>query len=94
MGIVDSASFKKPVINIGNRQTGKIFPKNIIQTKNNMVDILKSIKLSQSSQFKKNLKNLKNPYAPISYNLSKFLKNLLKLKKNNIYKKKFIDKII
>ena len=56
MGIVDSASFKKPVINIGNRQTGKIFPKNIIQTKNNMVDILKSIKLSQSSQFKKILK--------------------------------------
>ena len=94
MGIVDSASFKKPVINIGNRQTGKIFPKNIIQTKNNLGDILKSINLSQSFQFKKNLKNLKNPYAPMSYNLSKFLKNLLKFKKNNIYKKKFIDKII
>ena len=94
MGIVDSASFKKPVINIGNRQTGKIFPKNIIQTNNNLGDIMKSIKLSQSFQFKKNLKNLKNPYAPKSYNLSKFLKNLLKLKKNNIYKKKFVDKII
>jgi len=94
LGIVDSASFKKPVINIGNRQTGKIFPKNIIQTKNNLADILKSINLSQSFKFKKKLKNLKNPYAPMNYNLSKFLKNLLKLKKNNIYKKKFIDKII
>tara|TARA_B100000787_G_scaffold169327_1_gene160220 strand:+ start:4349 stop:5512 length:1164 start_codon:yes stop_codon:yes gene_type:complete len=94
MGIVDSASFKKPVINIGNRQTGKIFPKNIIQTRNNLGDIMKSINLSQSFQFKKNLKNLKNPYAPKKYNLSKFLKNLLRLKKNKINKKKFIDKII
>ena len=93
MGIVDSASFKKPVINIGNRQRGKIFPKNIIQTKNSFRDIVRSINFSQSFQFKKKLINLKNPYAPKKYNLSQFLKKLLKLKKNNIYKKKFINKI-
>ena len=31
-GIVEAASFKMPVINIGNRQKGKFFQKNVIQT--------------------------------------------------------------
>ena len=54
---------------------------------------MKSIKLSQSFQFKKNLKNLKNPYAPESYNLSKFLKNLLELKEH-VIKKRIVDKVM
>ena len=44
MGIVDTATFKKPVINIGNRQKGKILPKNVINSSHNYEEILKCIK--------------------------------------------------
>ncbi|MBD1139294.1 UDP-N-acetylglucosamine 2-epimerase (hydrolyzing) [Pelagibacterales bacterium SAG-MED46] len=92
MGIVDTAAFKKPVVNIGTRQKGKIFPKNVINSSHHYKEILKSIKFSQSSIFKKQLLNLKNPYSPRVYNLSKFLYNLMISKKNKINIKKFIDK--
>ena len=88
---MDSTSFKKPVINIGNRQKGKIFSKNIIQSKNNSNDIINSINFLESKKFKKSIRNLKNPYEPQKYNLSKFLNSLLTSKKYNINKKKFID---
>ncbi len=91
LGIVDSTLFKKPVINIGNRQKGKIFSKNIIQSKNNSNDIINSINFLESKKFKKSIRNLKNPYEPQKYNLSKFLNSLLTSKKYNINKKKFID---
>ena len=29
-GIVEAASYKKPVVNLGNRQQGKIQPKNVL----------------------------------------------------------------
>ena len=91
MGIVDAATFKKPVINIGNRQKGKISPKNIVHTNNEKKNIIKSIKYVESLRFKKTIKNLNNPYKPQKYNLSKFLNSLLISKKNDINKKKFID---
>ena len=91
MGIVDTATFKKPVINIGNRQKGKILPKNVINSPHNYKEILKCIKFSETSNFKKQLLNLKNPYSPRVYNLSKFLYSLMISKKNKINTKKFID---
>ena len=91
MGIVDAAIFKKPVINIGNRQKGKISSKNIVHTNNEKNNIIKSIKYVESLKFKKVIKNLNNPYKPQKYNLSKFLNSLLISNKNDINKKKFID---
>ena len=91
MGIVDAATFKKPVINIGNRQKGKISSKNIVHTNNAKNNIIRSIKYVESLRFKKIIKNLRNPYKPKKYNLSKFLNSLLISKRNDINKKKFID---
>jgi GDP/UDP-N,N'-diacetylbacillosamine 2-epimerase (hydrolysing) len=61
-GIVEAASFKLPVINIGSRQDGKFMPKNVINTSYTRKAILKSIRMAVSKGFKKKLKNLKNPY--------------------------------
>ena len=91
IGIVEAASFKKPVINIGNRQKGKIFPKNVVTSDYTQNNIINSIKYVESLKFKKTLKGLKNPYEPKIYNLSKFLNMLLVTKKNDINKKKFIS---
>lgn len=91
MGIVDAAIFKKPVINIGIRQKGKISSKNIVHTNNEKNSIIKAIKYVESLKFKKTIKNLNYPYKPQKYNLSKFLNSLLISNKNDINKKKFID---
>ena len=61
-GIVEAASFKLPVINLGNRQKGKVFPANVIQSSYKEQDISKSIKKIASHQYQKKLKKLINPY--------------------------------
>ena len=90
-GIVESASFKLPVVNIGIRQDGKVKPKNVIDTNFETKKILKAIKIASSKKFKYSLKNLQNPYEK-KINLQKICKFILKSCKNSkILQKKFID---
>lgn len=90
-GIVEAASFNLPVVNIGSRQTGKFKPKNVIDTGYNYKDILKGIKKAMNKNFKKSLKNLKNPYES-KMNISNIIKLILRVNRSDKYlKKKFID---
>lgn len=90
-GIVEAASFKLPVVNIGSRQTGKFKPKNVIDTNYNHKKILSSISKALSKNFKKKIKNLKNPYES-KINVNKITKILIKLSKSKkLIKKRFID---
>lgn len=90
-GIVEAASFKLPVVNIGLRQDGKVKPKNIINTNFETKKILKAIKIASSKKFKDSLKNLKNPYQK-KINLQKISRFILKSCKNSkILLKRFID---
>lgn len=61
-GIVEAATFSLPAINIGNRQKGKVMPKNVIQTNYNKTNIFNSIIKSSKSFYKKGLKKFINPY--------------------------------
>ena len=40
-GIIESATTKTKVINVGNRQKGRIMPRNVINSKYNVADIKK-----------------------------------------------------
>ncbi len=62
-GIIESASFKLPVINIGNRQRGRIHSFNVIDVGHSYEEIEMGIKTALSSEFKESLKDLKNPYV-------------------------------
>jgi GDP/UDP-N,N'-diacetylbacillosamine 2-epimerase (hydrolysing) len=63
-GIHEAASFGIPVINIGNRQKGRLKPKNVIDVKCNSKSILKKINfILKNKKFKNSLRNLKNPYG-------------------------------
>ena len=77
-GIVEAATFSKPVINLGIRQSGKLMPKNIISCKFNTNSILKAIRKIKNKNFKKKLYNIKNPYGDgkSGKRIGKFLKNL------------------
>ena len=61
-GILEAPSFRKPVVNIGSRQGGRIKANNIIDVDGNELRIKNAIKKSISIQFRKNIQNLKNPF--------------------------------
>ena len=69
-GIVEASSFKLPVVNIGNRQEGKIKPGNVIDCKFTELSINQGINLALSLKFRKKIASVKNPYEK-----NKFVKN-------------------
>lgn len=82
-GIIEASMFKKPVINIGNRQNGRPQSINIVNTnylKKNIKSKINFIK--KNKVFLKNLQTCKNPFY--KKNSSKNIYNILQsLKKNN-----------
>ena len=62
-GIIESASFKLPVVNIGDRQAGRYKPMNIINCSCNEESILKGINQALSLEFKQSITELDNPYG-------------------------------
>lgn len=60
-GIIEAASFKKPVVNIGSRQDGRLRNKNVLDCS---VDRLKeTIELSLSNDFIRSIKSINNLYG-------------------------------
>ena len=90
-GIVEAASFKIPVVNIGIRQEGKYKPINVIDTSYSSNRILKAITIAQSNKFKIKLSRMTNPYEN-KISLKKLINLIIKLKVNDkLLRKKFID---
>ena len=61
-GILEASSYKLPVLNIGNRQLGRLKPKNVIDSKFNINEITKKYNKLLSKKFLKKIMNVKNPY--------------------------------
>jgi GDP/UDP-N,N'-diacetylbacillosamine 2-epimerase (hydrolysing) len=89
-GIIEFPTFKKPTINIGKRQDGRIKPKSVIDSSHNISTLLNKISLSSKESFKMKIKKLKNPYYQPNTSLN-IIKILKKIKLKNIIFKKFID---
>lgn len=63
-GIVEAASFELPVVNIGDRQRGRIRTRNIIDVgEYKKESIIHAIQKCLSKEFKKTLKGIQNPYG-------------------------------
>jgi len=62
-GMVETQYFKLPVVNIGNRQKGRIITENIISSSGEKKSNISSIKKGLSFEFRESIKNMKNPYA-------------------------------
>ncbi len=91
VGIVEAASFKKPVINLGERQSGKIHPYNVINSRYSLLSITNSLKIIESKKYLTKIKKIKNPYGDGNSG-TKIAQQILKIKINNVLmKKKFID---
>lgn len=62
-GIIESASFRLPTVNIGDRQKGREAPLNVIHCSCSKEKILEAIHLGTSDVFKDGLKGYINPYG-------------------------------
>lgn len=62
-GLIEVPSFKKPTINIGDRQRGRVFGSSVINCRPNKKDIIDSITYALSDRFKQKLLKSVNPYG-------------------------------
>ena len=89
-GLIEVPSFKKPTINIGDRQRGRIKANSVIDCDPTESSITKAIQLSFSSQFQNKLVSVNNPYG--STNSSEKIIEIIKdISLDNIVKKKFFN---
>ena len=62
-GIIEAASFKLPVVNIGTRQRGRVRTKNVTDTGYARKEIVAAVETVTSPQFRASLGDLVNPYG-------------------------------
>ena len=92
-GIIESASFRLPVVNIGDRQGGRFKPKNIIDCICSEEAITKAINQALSNEFKQSVANLESPYGDgnTSMRIVKALESIDLNNKSQFLKKGFYD---
>jgi UDP-hydrolysing UDP-N-acetyl-D-glucosamine 2-epimerase len=62
-GIIEAASIKLPVVNIGTRQKGRVRGENVIDVGYARKEILEGIKKAISEEFRSGLSQITNPYG-------------------------------
>jgi len=62
-GIVEAPSYALPVINIGDRQKGRVRARNVIDVSYEPEAILRALGRSQTAEFRRSLEGIENPYG-------------------------------
>jgi UDP-hydrolysing UDP-N-acetyl-D-glucosamine 2-epimerase len=90
-GIIESSSFKLPVINIGTRQAGREKAQNVIDVDYSSEEILNALDYIKTDEYQNELKNCKNPYGDgnASQSICKILKDIEI--NNDLLNKKFVE---
>jgi UDP-hydrolysing UDP-N-acetyl-D-glucosamine 2-epimerase len=78
-GLTEAPSFRLPVINIGDRQNGRVKAENVIDVPSTASGILRGIHRALSTSFRLSLRRMRNPYERYrDGNVSIRIKNVLK----------------
>tara|TARA_Y100001954_G_scaffold239051_1_gene310615 strand:+ start:2035 stop:3204 length:1170 start_codon:yes stop_codon:yes gene_type:complete len=92
-GIIEAPSFKKPTINIGDRQENRIKADSVIDCEPRKEEIYNAIIKSQTKDFMKKLSKMNSPYGNgnSSEKIMKIIKSIDYSNKESILKKPFYD---
>jgi UDP-N-acetylglucosamine 2-epimerase (non-hydrolysing)/GDP/UDP-N,N'-diacetylbacillosamine 2-epimerase (hydrolysing) len=95
-GLTEAPSFRLPVVNIGDRQRGRIRAANVIDVPCSRAAILQGIMKATSSRFRPSLRGMRNPYdrfhdGSASERIKDVLKNLCL--SDDLLKKSFHDSL-
>ncbi len=93
-GIIEAPSFRLPVVNIGDRQKGRMRAPNVIDVGNSVAEIRGGITRALSNDFRTSIKDIENPYdrfrdGQTSHRIMQVLKTVEL--SENLIKKKFRD---
>jgi UDP-N-acetylglucosamine 2-epimerase (non-hydrolysing)/GDP/UDP-N,N'-diacetylbacillosamine 2-epimerase (hydrolysing) len=93
-GLTEAPSFRLPVVNIGDRQKGRIKARNVVDVGYTAAAIHAGITRACSAAFRRTLKGMRSPYDPVgdgrvSYRIKETLK--LFMPRADFPKKKFYD---
>lgn len=89
-GIIEAPSFKKPVINIGDRQLGRVSAESVINCAADYDSIKKAIQIALSDSFRKKIEVIDNPYDN-GDSSEKIIEVLKKTDYSKLLKKRFYD---
>ena len=89
-GLLEMPYFKKGTINIGTRQSGRLFSRSVINIKIKKSKIIQAVKKLLSNNFQKNIKDSINLYGNSGAS-DKIVKILKKVETKKIFNKKFFD---
>lgn len=81
-GILEVPTLKKPTVNIGDRQKGRVQAKSVLNCSIDRKDIIKTLSQVYNENFQKIVKSVENPYE--SKNTSEKIKEIIK---NSFYAK-------
>ena len=93
-GLTEAPSFRLPVVNIGDRQRGRVRAANVIDVPCTRATILQGIKRAISPRFRASLRGMRNPYNRFhDGRASEHIKNVLKnvSLSDDLLKKSFHD---
>jgi UDP-hydrolysing UDP-N-acetyl-D-glucosamine 2-epimerase len=62
-GILEAASFKLPVVNVGTRQDGRLRSRNVIDCGHSSEEVIAAIRRATTEDFRASLHDLTNPYG-------------------------------
>ena len=62
-GMIEAATWRLPVVNIGHRQQGRLRPRNVIDVGDTTEEIVAGIRAALRPAFRRSLQHLKNPYG-------------------------------
>lgn len=62
-GLIEAASFRLPVVNVGDRQLGRVRPANVVDVPCRRENILCGIQQALGREFRESLRGLVNPYG-------------------------------
>lgn len=89
-GLIEVPSFKKPTINIGDRQRGRLQARSVIQCEPNTASISNALEKMYSKSFQESLQTVINPYGSGGAT-AQTLATLETISLDGIIKKKFYD---
>ena len=92
-GIIEAASFGLPVVNIGNRQAGRMRGANVIESGHPRAEILRAICQAVTPEFRAAIRSCENPYRGVHGAAAATIVARLKSEKldDRLFGKKFHD---
>jgi UDP-N-acetylglucosamine 2-epimerase len=90
-GIIEAAGFRLPVVNIGERQQGRLKPRNVIDCEADQASIAAALEKALSPRFRESLEGLVNPYGD-GHAAARITDALKKTEINDkLIRKRFVD---